>query len=228
MESADTERRVLADIYSRYAHLLESVEQEFNRVRDIYIDRMQCRKGCSSCCSQLFAISAVEAAYISHAVKELDDDTRVAMRQRARDYLAELTGAAIDEAQNLEDHGRLIGSYLERLVGRRHIPCPALKDDACTVYSNRPVMARKWGIPLWNPNNPRVLQACELNFKKGEVIEADGLVEPQIELEYRWLSFKVAVHEELDLPDIVATVASAILFDYEALLEEKIAQKAGH
>ena len=50
-------------------------------------------------------------------------------------------------------------------------------------------------------------------------------MEPQVELAYRWLEFKTKVHEELDLPDVVATVASAILFDYEALLEQKIGRE---
>ena len=100
-----------------------------------------------------------------------------------------------------------------------------MKDDACTIYDHRPIIARKFGIPLWNPSKPNILQACELNFKPGEVIEGEGLVEPQVELAYRWLEFKTKVHKELDLPDVVATVASAILFDYEALLEQKIGRE---
>ena len=216
---------MLSTIYKLYEELLADVDQEFNRVRNIFIERMQCRKGCSSCCSQLFSISAIEAAYISRAVKQLDLETREEMRQKARAYLAELMGAEVDETQSIEAHSQVLGPTLDKLVGRRHIPCPALKDDACTIYSHRPIIARKYGIPLWNPKNPRVLQACELNFKAGEAIEAEGLIEPQIELEYRWLAFKTSVLEELALPDVVATVASAVLFDYEAMLEEKITQK---
>ena len=214
---------MLSSIYRHYEELLADVEQEFGRVRDIFIEKMQCRNGCSMCCSQLFPISAIEAAYISRAVKQLDPETREEMRQKARAYLAELTGAEVDETGSVEVHSQVVGAALEKLAGRHHIPCPALKDDSCTIYSHRPVMARKWGIPLWNPKRPNVLQACELNFKPGEVIEGEGLVEPQVELEYRWLTFKNSVHQELDLPDITATVASAILFDYEAVLEEKAA-----
>ena len=216
---------MLDDIFRHYADLLDEVELEFNRVREVFIERMQCRRGCSSCCSQLFSISAIEAAYISRAVKRLDPASRDEMRQRAREYLADLIGLSADEAEGIEHHSRVVGATLDKHVGRRHIPCPALKDDACTIYNHRPIIARKWGIPLWNPKNPRVLQACDLNFKAGEAIEAEGLVEPQMELEYRWLDFKTGVHQELDLPDTTATVASAILFDYEALLEEKIAKR---
>ena len=213
----------LPGIYRTYEEMLSKVDQEFNRVRDIFIDRMQCRRGCSSCCSQLFSISAIEAAYISKALKELDPESRELMRRNALAYLEELTGAPVDQTQSIEDHSRVIEEVLERLVGRRHIPCPALKDDACSIYSHRPIMARKFGIPLWNPKKPNVLQACELNFKEGEVIEADGLVEPQILLEYQWMEFKSHTHQQLDLPQLVATVASAIVFDYEELLENRIA-----
>ena len=47
---------MLSAIFQHDAELLSEVDQEFNRVRDIFIERMQCRKGCSSCCSQLFSI----------------------------------------------------------------------------------------------------------------------------------------------------------------------------
>ena len=208
----------LSSIYRTYEELLADVEREFDRVRNIFIERMQCRKGCSSCCTQLFSISAIEAAYISRAVKALGPQERSEMRRKALAYLAELTGAEVDENQSIEDHSRLVRDTLDRLAGRRHIPCPALVDDACAIYSHRPIIARKFGIPLWNPKNPNVLQACELNFKPGEVIEAEGLVEPQVKLEYRWLELKNRVNEELGAPDVAATVASAIVYDYEEFL----------
>lgn len=216
---------MLSSIYQFYEGLLAEVDREFNRVSNIFIDRMQCRKGCSSCCNQLFPISAIEAAYISRAVKGLPPDVQEGMRRKAHDYLTELMGTEFDGTQSIEEHGRAVNDALDKSVGKRYIPCPALEDDACSIYSHRPIIARKYGIPLWNPKNPRVLQACELNFKAGEVIEVEGVIEPQMEMEYRWLAFKQGVHQELDLPDVVATVASAVLYDYEALLEEKIAGK---
>ena len=144
----------LAGIYRTYEELLSDVELEFNRVRDIFIDRMQCRKGCSSCCNQLFSISAVEAAYISKAVKALEPQAQKLMREKALAYLKELTGSAIDENQSIEAHGQTVGDALNRLVGRHYIPCPALVDDACTIYSHRPIIARKFGIPLWESQKP--------------------------------------------------------------------------
>lgn len=212
----------LEEIYREYLLLLKDVEGEFNRVSSMFSERMQCRKGCSMCCSQLFGISLIEAAYISHGVKGLDIDSQARMRDRARAYLEEMLGIAVDEAQGIKEHSVLVASALESLAGTKHIPCPALVDDACIIYDHRPIIARKWGIPIWNPRKPDILQACELNFKAGETIVAEGLVEPQVELEYRWLMFKEKIGEDLDLPDVVATVASAVIFDYEGELEKAV------
>ena len=225
--SATQANAKLDGIYRLYSDLLLEVDREFDRVRNIFIDKMQCRKGCSSCCSQLFSVSLIEAAYISRGVKSLDPSSQEEMRGKARAYLAELTGVEVDESESIEAHSQAIAPALEKLAGRHHIPCPALKDDACTIYNHRPIIARKYGIPLWNPKNPRVLQACELNFEAGEEINGDGLVEPQMELEYLWLALKNGVLQDLDLPEVTATVASAILFDYEAVLERSITQKTG-
>ena len=97
-------------IYGAYRELLSLVDEEFNRVRDMFIDRMQCRKGCSSCCHQLFPINAIEAAYISQGVRELEPDVQDGMRLRASAYLEELTGAEVDPDQTIEDHSRVGGT----------------------------------------------------------------------------------------------------------------------
>ena len=156
----------LDSIYRTYEALLSDVDREFNRVRDIFIERMQCRMGCSSCCSQLFPISAIEAAYISKAVKALEPEAREQMRRKALAYLEELTGSAVDEEQSIEAHSQVVEEALDRLVGRRHIPCPALVDDACSIYSHRPIMARKFGIPLWNPASPACCRPASLTSKR--------------------------------------------------------------
>ena len=104
--------------------MLGDVESEFDRVSKIFSDRMQCRKGCGSCCSQLFYISLIEAAYVSRAVKGLDSATRQEMRDKARAYLAELTGAEVDEDQSIESHNRVVRASVDGKAGRHHIPAP--------------------------------------------------------------------------------------------------------
>jgi Fe-S-cluster containining protein len=199
----------IGDLYGSYEEYLSDVDKEFHRVYQIFEDRMQCRRGCSSCCSQMFSISLLEAAYISRAIKALPDDMRRLLRVKAEEY--------VDAARDLI--GTDESDAEETVVPKPgvRLPCPALLGDACTIYGARPIICHKWGIPIFNPKNPLQLQACDLNFKAGEEIEIEGLLEPQIELLEAWVNLKkrVQIHSG-KVP--TATVAEAILHDYEEIL----------
>jgi len=197
-------------VLEEYARHARSVEGEFRRVAELFSERMQCRRGCSMCCSQMFSISIIEAAFISRAVKALDEGERERLRESARAYLAEakkIAGAAPDEGEET----------ITPRPGLR-LPCPALKGDACSIYNARPLICRKWGIPLFNPKRPTELQACELNFRPGEEVDVDGLLEPQVALLEEWVDIKDRARRSLGHPKVTATVAEAILYDYEELL----------
>src|SRR5262245_34504494 len=65
-----------AEIVEKYDDLGRRWEAEFARGRALYGDRLQCKKGCSDCCSQLFQITELEAMRIARHVFGLDADTR--------------------------------------------------------------------------------------------------------------------------------------------------------
>jgi Fe-S-cluster containining protein len=203
------------EIFQSYERHLADVEAEFRRVSARFASRMQCRRGCSMCCSQMFSISMIEAAYISRAIKSLPDDERERLREKARGYVA--------QAKSMTGDGG--GAGEEEAVTPRpghRLPCPALEGDACSIYSARPIICRKWGIPIFNPRKPAELQACELNFKPGEEIEIDGLIEPQVALLEDWVELKGRTRRALNHAEVRTTVAEAILVDYEqALLSQK-------
>jgi hypothetical protein len=95
------------------------------------------------------------------------------------------------------------------------LACPALVGDACSIYEARPIICRKWGIPIFNPAKPAELQACELNFKPGEEVEIEGLIEPQVALLEEWVELKGLAKRSLGLPQTRSTVAEAILDDFD-------------
>src|SRR6266705_1159607 len=182
------------NLFQAYEAHIAGVDREFRRVFQKFADRMQCRRGCSMCCSQMFSISLVEAAYVSRA-KAL---------------------TSVDDEQ--DDEG------ITPKPGAR-LPCPALKDDACSIYNARPIICRKWGIPVFNPKKPLEIQACHLNFQPGEEIDMDGLIEPQVALLEEWVELKRRARHELNHPKTTATVAEAMLEDYEQILEDHAAGK---
>jgi Fe-S-cluster containining protein len=158
----------------------------------------------------MFSISLIEAAFISRAVKAMGGDERERLRAAARRYLAEakkITGAAADEGEET----------ITPRPGLR-LPCPALAGDACSIYDARPLICRKWGIPLFNPKRPTELQACELNFRPGEEVDVEGLLEPQVALLEEWVELKARARRSLNYPKLTATVAEAIVYDYEEVL----------
>ena len=191
--------------------LATSWEEEFARNKRLHGARIQCRPGCSDCCHHLFQITEFEAALVSAGVKKLSDEKRLAMEGRARQY-------QVDR---------------EKLLATRHVPdawgslppaglrlpCPALEDGVCGIYDHRPVICRKYGIPLYNPQKPERLFACELNFKPGEEISDPHLVQIHTAL------YNDAINVQSDYnfkggrrDSKPITVARAILEDFEEYL----------
>ena len=200
-------------LYIDYRDVVTLVEAEFARNLDRHGDRIQCGRGCSACCSQLFRITLLDAAQISRAVKALPPERRAWLQQRTKTYL--------DERMRLT---RGVDHTEEREVpttGLR-LPCPALENGACQLYDARPVVCRKWGIPLFDPYHPDSLQACELNFPPGTEIadeELDTLIERQTDIAERWQLLKARVTDLLKPESPATTIAEAILFDYDEMTQ---------
>lgn len=162
----------------RYTQVVEAYAAEFERNRELHGQRIRCQRGCDDCCHQLFQISEPEAAEISRGVNKLPQKTQERMRERAAVYLED-RAALLARTGQVESWGALHGE------GRR-LPCPALQDGACLVYDHRPLICRKFGIPLWNPDRPGRVYACQLNFRDGEEIHDGQLVQIQTELHSQW------------------------------------------
>lgn len=199
-----------------YREVVTLVEAEFTRILENHGDRIQCGRGCSACCSQLFRITILDAAQISRAIRALPSEKRALLQQRAQTYLAERTQLT-RSVYPVED--RDVPTTTLRL------PCPALENGACQIYDARPVVCRKWGIPLFDPYHPESLQACELNFPPGTEIadeELDTLIEKQTEIADRWQTLKADVNDRLNPVSKATTIAEAILYDYEEMVQRGI------
>jgi len=147
-------------------------EAEFDRGKRVHGARVHCAPGCSSCCSQIFQITEIEAARISAHVQALPEADRKSLQARAR--------LNLEARAMLFPEGEEWGSTAPRGQGT---PCPALTEQgACGMYAARPIMCRKFGVPIFNPDKPDSVMACELNFADGEAIEDDGLIENQTSL----------------------------------------------
>ncbi len=198
-------------LYGDYLKVAAEWEAEFARNKRLYGEKIQCRRGCTDCCHHLFQITEVEAAYISKAVKELPPDVLQALRARARQYM-EARETLLKEKQVPDAWGSLPPPGMR-------LPCPALEGGACRIYAYRPLICRKYGMPLYNPQKPDHICACELNFQPGEEIEATELVQIQTEISNHWADAQAAYNARGGRRDPrPLTVARAILEDFEGYL----------
>lgn len=70
-------------------------------------------------------------------------------------------------------------------------PLPALGTEGeCTIYEARPVICRRFGMPIYDYKNPANVHACELNFKDGDEIMDDELIPNQTQIGMKWDELK--------------------------------------
>lgn len=206
------------DQYRAYLDLACEWEAEFSRNRARYGEAIHCRRGCSECCSQLFQITEIEAAYISKGVKALPAERREGLRDRAQSYLPQRL--ALLSSRGVPDAWGALPPPGLRL------PCPALVDGACSIYDHRPLICRRYGIPLYNPQKPDRIFACELNFTPGAEITDPDLIQIHTDLDHRWRAVQADYNESGGQRDSQPlTVARAILEDFEPYLPRTLASK---
>ncbi len=198
-------------LIERYQQLCRRVAKEFRRSRRLHPGRIHCRKRCTGCCHHLFQISELEAARISKHVKTLPPLQRHRLLDKARAYRP--ARQAI-----MNEHGYIDARGSLPPPGTR-LPCPALADGLCAIYEHRPLICRKFGMPLHHPDRPGRIFACELNFRAGELIEDTQLVTIQSAMHQSWVEtqqdYNRAGGRRYPYP---ISVADALIEDFEEYL----------
>lgn len=148
------------DFKGKFFDITALIQQEFDRNLNRYGEKIQCRKGCSKCCSQIFRITLLDGWIISEHLRSLPEARRNELKHKASEY-------------------------------EEGLPCPALGTEGeCTIYESRPVICRRFGMPIYDYKNPANVYACELNFAQGEEIADDELIPNQTEIGVKWDKLK--------------------------------------
>lgn len=166
-------RKMANDFKQKFYDITVLIQQEFDRNLEIYGDKIQCRKGCSKCCSQIFRITKLDAHIIAGHIRSLPSVQREELKKKAR-------------------------GYIDNVVSDRRAdnPCPALGSEGeCTIYEARPVICRRFGMPVYDYKNPEKVHACELNFKDGDELTDNLLVPNQTFIGRKWDELKTEFGE---------------------------------
>ena len=176
----------MTSIKQKFYDITSLIQQEFDRNLEMYGDKIQCRKGCSKCCSQIFHITLIDAHIIGEHIRALPLKRREELQQKAREYISHLP-----QKEKHSDHpGSSSHPSLEK-EGSITLPCPALgAEGECTIYEARPVICRRFGMPIYDYKNPQNVHACELNFNDGDEITDELLVPNQTAIGKKWDELK--------------------------------------
>ena len=188
----------------KFYDITNLIQQEFDRNVLKYGDKLKCRRGCSGCCSQLFRITGMDAYIIREHIKILPLEEQVRLRKNAEQYLKKVSELKTGDSSNVSDD----------TIKKGDIPCPALGSEGeCTIYEARPVVCRRFGIPIYDYKNPDNIYACGLNFSPGEEINDDDLIPNQTAIGMKWDELKDEFNEsELrSMSAVSTTIAEAIL-----------------
>lgn len=105
------------NLVENYETILRLIEEKSAPVFEKYRSRLQCAKGCDSCCIDNFQIRYVESAYLM-----------IGVQQVSQEVLAKILANLTSEDSEVRKK------------------CPLLVDHACAAYAHRPVICRIWGI----------------------------------------------------------------------------------
>lgn len=117
-----------------YRALLEKVSAKFSEIFQNNQSRMQCAKGCSSCCLPDLTVSPIERENI-----RLFLESNSALKKR------------LSELEALDPHQGNRCRFLD-------------EKGNCAVYEVRPVICRSHGAPIFSKISGSIRDVCPLNF----------------------------------------------------------------
>lgn len=97
---------------------LNRIRELTDKVGDAMAPHVICKKGCSHCCNMAVSLSSIEAEQIGRAI-----------------------GKPPAKIENR--NGEMDEDFQKALVSKyMNVPCPFLKEGACSIYEHRPVSCR--------------------------------------------------------------------------------------
>lgn len=158
---------------SRAANLIRLYSELDTKVAKHYEESLfpsYCKKGCSYCCYDSFAISQIEFDLILKKIsKHYSQEQIENLFNKALDYIEQIKKEDPVYYQLLESDGTKDQEALIKQVEhasnkkRTSFPCVFLEDGMCSVYDVRPYICRAFG-------NSHVSDDYNLNFEVCEVI----------------------------------------------------------
>ncbi len=150
----------MSAVLARLRLHLRIIDADVAAIAEEHRVHIQCRPGCSECCSQSFMVSELEGELLQEGLRLARPAVAAEILARAQQHAPGSPCPVLSE------------------VG------------TCQLYEHRPRICRKYGIPLWSADRPDELRTCRLNFRGVEDLDAERLVEPQAMWAADWIELR--------------------------------------
>ena len=106
---------------------------------------VSCRKGCGACCVQLVPLSIPELCFMRSTIREQGAEYESTVRSRFASLESALRKQGLwDKLEGLSGRGDDSAAAAEYFSAG--IPCPFVKNGACSIHPRRPVACREYNV----------------------------------------------------------------------------------
>jgi len=167
------------------------------KVLERQADKLACQKGCFYCCHVMVEVTVPEVLAVAQYIREK-------FTQEEQEHVMRSIEGGIKATEGM--------TRKERFVFR--VPCPLLKDGACSVYEIRPVTCRAWHSfdvegcksDFEHPGSPHIIPINEVALRAGLHVEAGlGIALRSQRLDSRGIEFIRGLKIALEDPSLVST-----------------------
>lgn len=137
--------------------LLEPARALSDRVTELAAEQAKeqgksvtCERGCAACCRHLIPISAIEARSLADLVGSMPAEKKARVKARFASAIARMEAAGMLDPGAPKGRFALTARETEASwarVSRRYfelwVDCPFLENEACVIYSERPMACRE-------------------------------------------------------------------------------------
>lgn len=128
--------------FENYEQQLLALNSKINEYFESQKEYIFCKAGCGICCqNSYYPCSELEYGYLKTLIATLDEKTKEEINQKALNILSQ-------RKEFMKTNTDIMQFSYE---------CPFLVNDACSVYSHRPLMCRGYGLLYHEYNEPEKL-----------------------------------------------------------------------
>ena len=144
----------LKETFKNYEKYLKFVQEKLNKFFEAQSPYISCKKGCAFCCKNAqFPYSELEFNYLVYGSLMLDKEIQAKVEANIE--------------KTLKDKKEFKGDVFK-------YNCPFLIDDSCSVYNNRGLVCRSFGLVELGKNDKVKIPFChELGLNYSNVVDEE-------------------------------------------------------